>query len=319
MQRTGGMNDSFLIHEIKKPDLPNLESTPPFWQVAEAPEKIYVQGRAESLILLERLPRDGFAIVGTRNPQTRSKAEVRKIVNELQGTSLIILSGFARGIDAEAHRAALQAGLPTIAVLGTGMNSNYPSENSELRQEILEAGGLCISEFPVCTQIFPSNFIQRNRLIAGWAEATWIVEAGYPSGALNTAKWARNQHRTCYATPSFPNDPAFSGNQGLLDRDEAIPLWSTESLGQSWSFLATPYSIRKKLFLSSRPFSSPDAKILSHQVQVWSSRYGGASIQQLLDWALSSGWTPEQFFSSLEYAIQSQEIYEENGILAAGR
>lgn len=297
---------------MTQPDSPDLESTPLFWQVPEAPQKIYIQGRSESLILLERLPRDGFAIVGTRDPQTRSKAQVRKIVNELQGSSLIILSGFARGIDAEAHWAALEAGLPTIAVLGTGMNSNYPLQNSELRQKILNAGGLMITEFPESNQIFPSNFTQRNRLIAGWTEATWIVEAGHPSGALNTAKWARNQHRTCYATPCFPNDPAFSGNQGLLERDEAIPLWGTESLGQSWSGLATPYSTRKKL-------SSPDTKMLIHEIQTWSSMQGGVSVQQLLDWALTSGWTPQRFFSSLELAVQSQQIYEENGILAAGR
>jgi len=309
-------SSDFPIHEFVRPHGSQLETIRPFWQVSESPEKIYVQGSPSALLLLDRLPKNGFAIVGTRNPQARSRALVKKIVRELQGTSLIILSGFARGIDTEAHLTAIEIGLPTIAILGTGLESRYPLENSGLRQKILETGGLIISEFPEKTKIYPSNFTQRNRLIAGWAEAVWVVEAGHPSGALNTAKWARNQYRTCYATPCFPDDYTFTGNQGLLDRDEAIALWRTESLGHTWSDLSTSYSTRKNL---SQAPEHEDLTLLLNQINSLSSIHGGASVQQILNWALSSGWSPQHFFSCLQKALEEQKIYDYQGILVTER
>lgn len=309
-------SSDFPIHPLVRPDCLPPETIGAFWQVSEAPERIYIQGSLNALSLLDRLPQDGLAIVGTRNPQARSRAFVKKIVRDLQGTSLIILSGFARGIDTEAHLTAIEVGIPTIAILGTGLDSRYPLENSGLRQKILEAGGLIITEFPEKTKIYPSNFTRRNRLIAGWANAVWVVEASHPSGALNTAKWARNQHRTCYATPCFPDDLTFAGNQGLLDRDEAIALWRSESLGQTWSYLSTPYSTRKK---SSRLFENEDLSLLLSQISGLSSMYGGASVQQTLDWALSSGWSPQRFYSCLEKGLQEQKIYDYQGILVTGR
>jgi DNA processing protein len=143
----------------------------------------------------------------------------------------------ARGIDTHAHEAALAEGLPTIAILGCGIRRTYPPENQRLRRRILEAGGLVLSEFDPDVQAHPGCFIQRNRLIAGYSKATWIVQSGYRSGALNTAKWAREHHRNVYATPAFPGDPAFLGNLALFTEKQGKPVWDAGAFTDDWMSL----------------------------------------------------------------------------------
>lgn len=302
------------------------------WEVPQPPQKVFIQGSRRALELLQRLPEQGLAIVGTRNPQPRSVALVERQIYELADTSLIILSGLARGIDTTAHTAALRHGLPTIAFLGTGLQFTYPQSNRRLRQEILEADGLIVSEFPLRMPGLGHQFLQRNRLIAGWAKATWVVEAGNKSGALNTARWARELHRTCYSVPCFPGDPALAGNQTLLDRDHALHYWGTHSLGATWLELAarstpTPRSTPNSKFESipnspvSRPPSPPatkisaDAEILSYQVKLWTFQKGGTQVQELLDWAIERGWSPARFFAAFQESINGGGILDRSGAL----
>src|SRR5690606_26722206 len=133
--------------------------------VPKPPDRLYVQGRTESLTLLRKLPSRALAVVGTREPTARSLRWVEGLVLSLRGTDIVVISGFARGIDAAAHYASIRAGLPTIAVLGTPLEKAYPRENSKLRQALLESGGLLVSEFPAGGRVFPSHFTHRNRLI----------------------------------------------------------------------------------------------------------------------------------------------------------
>jgi DNA protecting protein DprA len=208
---------------------------PLFSAVRQPPDRVWIEGRESAFRLIDRLPADGFAIVGTRSPDRRALFLLVETVRRLRGSPLIILSGLARGIDSAAHEAALAAGLPTIAVLGCGIRTTYPPENTRLRKRIVEAGGLIISDFPPEAEPLPSYFISRNRLIAGFASATWIVQSGYRSGALNTAHWAVKHERALYVTPSFPGDPSFLGNESLLLKEvSAKPLWSAESLATHW-------------------------------------------------------------------------------------
>ncbi|MBS1961030.1 MAG: DNA-processing protein DprA [Bdellovibrionales bacterium] len=208
---------------------------PLFSAVPSPPSHVWIEGRESAFGLLDRLPRDGLAVVGTRAPDRRALFHLVETIRRLRGTPLVILSGLARGIDAAAHEAALSAGLPTIAILGCGIRQTYPPENARLRARILDAGGLVLSEFPPDEGPLPSYFISRNRLIAGFSAATWIVQSGYRSGALNTAKWARRQGRGLFVTPSFPGDPGFLGNENLLANEvEAIPLWNAEGFVKQW-------------------------------------------------------------------------------------
>src|SRR4051812_39077234 len=105
------------------------------WNTPHPPKELFIQGTPKAIELLECLPDRGLAVVGTRNPQTRSIGSLKKWILELEGSRLIILSGLARGIDTVAHGSALEAGLPTIAILGAGLDIDYPRQNQELRQK----------------------------------------------------------------------------------------------------------------------------------------------------------------------------------------
>lgn len=290
-----------------------------FWQIEKPPKRINVQGSEKALELLKKLPEYGLAVVGTRKPQFRSLQLLERIMLELEGTPLIIVSGFARGVDTAAHEKALESSLPTVAILGGGTNKLYPN-NPKLKAEILEADGLIISEFEPDQGPAPWQFIQRNRLIAAWTKATWVVEAPRRSGALNTAKWAREHHRNVYVTPSFPGDIAFAGNEDLIDNHHGIPVWNTSSFGQSWMYLAARRGKKveqaehndelfPELWCSSR------ADQLYLQVKILTTQAGGAQVTDLLNWALSAGWSPQEFFLALQKSLQIGLVSDHQGVL----
>ncbi len=307
----------YLIHQLnRKSHSTNFQE---IWNVPNPPLQLFAQGTLKGLALLQQLPERGLAIVGTRNPLPISISFVEKRLAELSGSNLIILSGLARGIDSAAHRGALQAKLPTIALLGTGLDSNYPQENRSLREQILLSDGLLVSEFPPGKPTFDFHFLQRNRLIASWSKATWIVEASHRSGSLNTAKWARDRDRVCFTLPCFPGNPAFAGNQRLLDEDQALPFWGIHSLGAAWIEFAT-YCTKKtapknKIYsmnLESNALS-PTVEALVRQVRAFTYQKGGAEIQEVFDWAISQGWEPEIFFTLLKKAIQGKKMMDQQG------
>lgn len=287
----------------------------PLWEVERPPREIFAEGSDRALLLLNSLPENGFAIVGTREPQAISMRLVERWVALLQDSGLIILSGLARGIDAAAHESALKAGIPTIAILGGGLDIPYPRENLSLRKRILDSDGLIVTEFPEGTQPQAGFFIQRNRLIAGWAKATWVVEAGKRSGALNTASWAMKMHRTCFATPCFPGDSIYEGNRRLFD-DEAVPLWKPHYLSSVWDRLLALDENRRPQRASRN--GSSDEHLLGLEIEKMTSAQGGIQIPEALDWAIRQGWSPARFFSALQIGLQKQLISERSGVLISG-
>ncbi len=263
-----------------------------FYEISSVPQTLYILAHEktsyeQALKLLTLLPEKGLAIVGTRMPQKRSLEEVSRIVSELKNSDLIIVSGFAKGIDTAAHEAAIQSSLKTIAILGGGFYHLYPN-NVALQNQILVAGGIILSEFPPETEPEPKNFICRNRLIGGWTKATWVVEAAQRSGALNTAKWARETHHTVFATPGYPDDPALAGNQNLMDAHHACPLWQAENFSQVW--LGLKREMRK------------NEKVMSDQLELDLKKYAyehyPVSFSQLRLWAVSRGWSMNQFIET---------------------
>jgi predicted Rossmann fold nucleotide-binding protein DprA/Smf involved in DNA uptake len=216
----------------------------------------------------------------------------------------IIVSGLARGVDAWAHEQALRLGFPTIAILGCGLDVQYPAENQLLRQRILEAGGLVITELPPEHEAVPWAFIHRNRLIAGWSRAVWVVQAGFRSGALNTASWAVANERALFATPTYPGDPGMVGNQRLLSDETAHCVWSSSSFGRVWleieSFLAETLALHNA---SSRKTLTTGTlsreQLLSRETTRRITETGGVRTAELLGWALEKGWSSEQFFEAI--------------------
>ena len=292
------------------------------WKLENPPDALFVQGSEAALNLFTLLPEAGLAIVGTRNPQPRSLNLVQEWVKKLAGSELVILSGLALGIDAAAHSAALNAGLKTIAFLGAGHHLNYPRENQELRNRILSSGGLVISEYPPEAPALKHHFLKRNQMIAAWSKATWVVEAGVRSGALNTARWARDHDRLCFAVPGFPGDVSLAGNQLLLDRDHALPTWGVHSLGAAWLKLATysaPHSWTEEVALDlkggtpSVASEGPDLLLYRH-LKGLTLQSQGASLNELFEWASQQNWESQQLFLSLKALSQKKRIREQYGI-----
>jgi DNA protecting protein DprA len=297
-----------------------IQKIPVEWNFYKKPDFLHVQGMPEAHRLLEWLPMRGLAVVGTRRPQGRAEAFVRRIILQLRKSNLVILSGLAIGVDTCAHEAALEAGLPTIAVLGCGLNRQYPPENEELRLRILENGGLILSEYEPDEIPQPHYFLMRNRLIAGLSQATWIAQAPARSGALNTAQWARSDHRDCYATPAFPDDPSLLGNQKLIDDHHAQPIWGAHSLGATWMELS---SIRPNE-RSSEKSAERDRTDPAHReepllewIRCRTAQAGGVNMADLLDWAIQQGFSPLDFFERLQKSQQCGLVSEKNGVVVS--
>ncbi len=155
-------------------------------------------------------------IVGSRNPTPDGKRTAREFARELAGAGLVITSGLAIGIDSAAHTGALDNGSVTLAVLGNGLDTIYPTTNKVLAGKILEAGGALVSEFPIRVKSVPLNFPRRNRIISGLSVGTVVVEAAIRSGSLITAHCAVEQGREVFAIPGSIHNPMSRGCHALI-------------------------------------------------------------------------------------------------------
>ncbi len=176
-------------------------------QIEAPPPVLAVKGRAALLAA------PGAALVGARNASASGRKMARLLAAGLGEAGYVVISGLARGIDTEAHRAALASG--TIAVLAGGLNRPYPPENAALAEEISGCGTL-VSEMPLGFSPRGRDFPRRNRLIAGLAQGVVIVEAARRSGSLITARFALEQGRLVFAVPGSPLDPRCEGSNDLL-------------------------------------------------------------------------------------------------------
>jgi DNA processing protein len=169
-----------------------------------------------------------LAVVGSRHASRAGLAHTRDFVIGLARAGLVVTSGLARGVDAAAHRAALDAGTPTIAVCGTGLDVCYPSDHAALADEIA-ASGVLFSEFPLGTPPRAEHFPQRNRIIAGMALGVLVMEADLRSGSLITARLAAEAGRNVFAVPG-PIDHAKARGCHRLIRDGAILVESAQDV-----------------------------------------------------------------------------------------
>ena len=191
-------------------------------QLHDPPARLYLRGDAALLT------RPTVAVVGARSCSPYGAQVARSLASELAGAGLVVVSGLARGIDAEAHRGALAAGGRTVAVLGCGIDRDYPAAHAGLAQRI-EADGLLVSEYPPGTEPAPWRFPARNRIIAGLSLATVVVEARERSGALITADFALELGREVFAVPGEITAALSAGTNDLI-RQGAAPLLSAEDV-----------------------------------------------------------------------------------------
>lgn len=193
------------------------------WPELGAPVWLFVAGARPPV---ERRP--AVAVVGTRGPSLDGARTAHHLGAALAEAGVVVVSGLARGIDQAAHRGALDAGGCTAAVLGTGLGVDYPARSSGLRDAIAASGALLTELLPGIGPR-PWQFLERNRIISGLADATVVVEGRATSGALQTARLAAGQGREVWAVPGSINAPTSAAPLALL-RDGARPLTSIDEL-----------------------------------------------------------------------------------------
>src|SRR6476469_5972231 len=179
--------------------------------IHDPPGRLYVRGRGDPQLLA----RPAVAIVGARACSPYGAQVARRLGRELAAAGLVVISGLARGVDAEAHRGALETAGVTVAVLGCGIDRDYPAAHGRLAEQICERG-LVVSEYESGVEPAPWRFPARNRIIAGLSAATIVVEARERSGALITADLALEEGRDVLAVPGEIVSALSAGTNALL-------------------------------------------------------------------------------------------------------
>jgi DNA processing protein len=205
-------------------------------ELPDPPASLFVRGQPDVLAL------PAIAVVGARSCSAYGAQVARSLARELSAAGVVVVSGLARGVDGEAHRGALEAGGVTVAVLGCGIDRDYPRSHTELGRRIVGSGAV-VSEYPAGVDPAPWRFPARNRIIAGLALATVVVEARERSGALITADFALELGRDVFAVPGEITSALSAGTNDLL-RQGAAPLTSArdvfDALGMEHEVRAAP-------------------------------------------------------------------------------
>jgi DNA processing protein len=170
-----------------------------------------------------------IAVVGTRNATEYGKEICKNLIAGLAGMNIVVVSGLAYGVDIHAHKASLENGLPTIAVLGHGLDRIYPTAHRSTAVKIIE-NGMILSEYMSGTNPDRQNFVQRNRIIAGLCDATIVVESAEKGGALITAELANDYNRDVFAFPGRISDEWSSGCNRLIKENKASLVESAEDV-----------------------------------------------------------------------------------------
>jgi DNA processing protein len=193
--------------------------------IYDPPPALWLRGSAEP----ELLSRPAVAIVGARACSSYGRSVARSLGRDIAAAGVVVISGMARGIDGEAHRGVLDAGGTTVAVLGCGIDRNYPAAHAELAGRIAETG-LIVSEYEPGVEPAPWRFPARNRIISGLARAVVVVEARERSGALITVDFALEQGREVLAVPGEITSALSAGSNALLRLGAAPALRSDDVL-----------------------------------------------------------------------------------------
>lgn len=227
-------------------------------EIHDYPPVLYVRGSL--------LPGDDpcLAAVGTRRPTIYGRQVAEEIVADLARSKIVIVSGLARGIDTLAHRAALDAGGKTIAVLASGLDIVYPAENAKLAQTIMEQGVL-VSEYPLGVRPKAENFPLRNRIMSGLSLGVLVIEAGERSGALITAFQAVEQNREVFAIPGSILSPASKGTNRLIQEGAKLVDNYADIIEELNLSIVAPEQIEIKEFLPANEVESAVLKQLTSE------------------------------------------------------
>jgi DNA processing protein len=237
-------------------------SYPPLLRAAfEPPPILFYRGKSPG-VLLER---PMIAVVGARSARPSSASMAHELACALSQAGACVVSGLALGIDAAAHRGSLDTGRDgsTIAVLGNGLYSTYPGSHFELGTEIVESGGLLLSQFEPREKPFPQNFLARNRIIAGMCKAVIVVQAAERSGSLVTARFALEEGRDVLALPGGVGDEAFRGSNKLIKQGAYLITELSDIFEYLPDLKPPPSSGKRRLDLPVTPLQKRVLKLLA--------------------------------------------------------
>jgi len=260
---------------------------PMLLQISDAPPVLYVHGNVDLLSSLQ------ISMVGSRNPTVSGQRTASEFAGCLALAGLTITSGLALGIDAASHSGALEAGKPTIAVMGTGLDRVYPASHRDLAHAIAESGAL-VSEFPIGTPPRPENFPRRNRIISGLSLGTLVVEAATRSGSLISARCAADQGREVFAIPGSIHNPLSRGCHALIRQGAKLVETAQDILDELGSLAAaTPVMTRSRDAVTAVESSELDHDYMQ---LLESMGYSHTSVDMLVE---TSGLTPAVVSSML--------------------
>jgi DNA processing protein len=225
-------------------------------EIYDPPPVLWVRGDASLL------KRPSVAVVGTRHPTPYGSGMAELLSRDLAARRLLIVSGMARGIDSFAHKGALAARMPTLAVWGTGIDVVYPKENRKLAEDILALGGAIVSEVPMGTFPAPQNFPRRNRILSGLSVAVLVVEASENSGTRVTARCAAEQNRDLFAVPgNVTSKGSWTPNTLIKQGAKLVATWE-----DVWEELPSQVRIELESTGSSASKPEPQASLLPDPV-----------------------------------------------------
>ena len=230
----------------------------------DSPAMLYYRGNADL-----NQPKI-IAIVGTRNNNEYGKAVCEKLVEDLAGENILIVSGLAFGIDSIAHRSALKNDLKTVAILAHGLDRIYPTQNKSLAKEIIEQGGL-LTDFRSKTNPDKQNFPKRNRIVAGISDGIVVVESSIKGGSLITAELGNGYNKDVFAVPGRINDTKSEGCNYLIKNNKACLITSAEDLleDMGWKEYKKPSTKKQReLFIELSDDEKIVVNILQQQQQI---------------------------------------------------
>lgn len=238
---------------VKKLTLTSAEYPEPLRHISSPPKQLFVLGDLQSLLEAPRV-----AVVGSRKVTPYGRAVTEMLAGELAAKGIVIISGLALGVDAVAHRAALDAGGKTLAVLPTSLDNIYPSVHRDLARKIVASGGVLVSEYDTGMPGLKKNFIERNRLVSGLSDAVLITEAAQKSGTLHTANFALEQGRTVLTVPGNITSAGSEGTNNLI-KSGALPVTETADIFEALHL--TPKDLQRQLPLGT---NAAEQAILDH-------------------------------------------------------
>ncbi|HEY0272453.1 MAG TPA: DNA-processing protein DprA [Chitinophaga sp.] len=215
-------------------------------QCHDAPVLLYQKGDAS--LLAPRM----LSVIGTRRPSTHGRAVCEALVAGLAPLGVTIVSGMAYGIDIIAHQAALAAGLPTIGILGHGLDRMYPAAHKTTAREMVQQGGALLTDFTSGTLPDKQNFPKRNRIVAGISDATLVIETGLQGGSLITANLAFSYNRDVLAVPGRMTDELSAGCHALIRSNKAQLVTCVEDIVQAlgWDLPRPGPVVQPSLFVA---------------------------------------------------------------------